>query len=198
MSRSPGSCDVPGPKRRQRRPVSRRWLTWAVAAAGVAILVAIGAVAAGTTSSSDDTDAAVWDLPALGDDGRVRLSDFAGTPVVVNFFASWCTSCRFELPHFAAAADELRGKVSFVGVNALETGDGMAMAREFRLRESGFVLARDTGGTDGNGLHRALGGRGMPITAFYDADGRLVDVAGGALSEDALLQKLRQFYNVEV
>lgn len=161
-------------------------------------MVAVAAVASSSGSGVGHTRAEAFDLPALGSDGRVRLADFRGKPVVVNFFASWCDACEFELPGFAAAADELRGEVVFVGVNSLETGDGMAMAREFRLEESGFVLARDIGGRQSSGLHDALGGRGMPITAFYDARGRLVDVAGGALPEDALRQKLRQLYDVEV
>jgi thiol-disulfide isomerase/thioredoxin len=118
--------------------------------------------------------------------------------VVANFFASWCTSCEFELPGFAKAAQDLKGKVAFVGINSEETGDGMSMARRFHLAESGFVLARDVGGTAGSGLHDALGGRGMPITAFYDAQGRLVDLARGALPEDALRDRLRQLYGVSV
>jgi hypothetical protein len=38
----------------------------------------------------------------------------------------------------------------------------------------------------------------MPITAFYDADGQLVDVAGGALPADALFERLRRLYGVEI
>ena len=38
----------------------------------------------------------------------------------------------------------------------------------------------------------------MPATAFYDARGRLVDFAGGALPEEALRRKLRQLYDLEV
>lgn len=128
----------------------------------------------------------------------MRLADFRGKPVVVNFFASWCDACRFELPGFASAADRLRGKVAFVGVNSLETGSGMRMAREFDLPDSGFVLAKDIKGQQRSGLHDALGGRGMPITAFYDDKGQLIDFAGGALPGDALRQKLQQLYGVDV
>lgn len=128
----------------------------------------------------------------------MRLADFRGTPVVVNFFASWCTSCDFELPGFTKAADALEGQVAFVGVNALETGNWREMAERHQLREHGFVLARDVGGRQGSGLHASLGGRGMPITAFYDADGALVDVASGALPDDALFERLRQLYDVEI
>jgi cytochrome c biogenesis protein CcmG/thiol:disulfide interchange protein DsbE len=173
-------------------------LGWVVAAAVVAIVAGLTILSAGGSGGSGVTDPTRFDLPALGREGRVRLADFRGKPVVANFFASWCTACRFELPGFAAAADKLRGKVVFVGVNSQETGNGLGMAREFELEENGFVLAKDVGGRQRSGLHDKLGGRGMPITAFYDARGRLLHVAGGALPEDALRQALRQLYGVDV
>lgn len=164
----------------------------------MAIVVAVAAVAASGGGGTGTTQPSGFDLPALAGDGRVRLADFRGKPVVVNFFASWCDACEFELPAFASAAEQLGDEVVFVGVNSLETGDGMGMAREFGLEEAGFVLAKDIGGRQASGLHDALGGRGMPVTAFYDARGRLVDFAGGALPEEALRRKLRQLYDVEV
>lgn len=173
-------------------------MTWWLAAAGVAIVLAVAALASASGGATGSTNPTAFDLPALGHEGRVRLADFRGKPVVVNFFASWCDACEFELPGFAAAADVLRGKVSFIGVNSLETGNGMRMARDFKLPESGFVLAKDINGRQASGLHDALGGRGMPITAFYDNRGRLVDFAGGALPDDVLRQKLRQLFGVDV
>lgn len=176
----------------------RRGVRWAMAILGLGLLVGLGLAGFGGESEDGSTDPAAFDLPALGDEGRVRLADFRGQPVVVNFFASWCTSCDFELPHFTAAADALRDEVVFVGVNALETGDWRGMAERHRMAENGFVLARDIGGREGSGLHAALGGRGMPITAFYDADGSLVDVAGGALPETALHERLQVLFGVEI
>lgn len=177
---------------------SRRRLRWAVAAVGVAIVAGLGVMVSSGSDVDGSTDPAAFDLPALGTEGRVRLADFEGTPVVVNFFASWCTACDAELPGFTRAADALRGEVAFVGVNAQETGNWRPMAERHELAQHGFVLARDIGGRQGSGLHAALGGRGMPITAFYDADGQLVDVAGGALPDDALFERLRQLYGVDV
>ncbi len=162
------------------------------------MLVTVATLASGGSAAAGSVKPTAFDLPALGSDARVRLADFRGKPVVVNFFASWCDACEFELPGFAAAADALRGEVVFVGVNSLETGDGGDMAREFRLAESGFVLAKDIKGQQRSGLHDALGGRGMPITAFYDAKGSLLDVAGGALPDDALRQTLRTLYGVSI
>jgi hypothetical protein len=54
----------------------------------------------------------------------------------------------------------------------------------------GWPLASDIGGRNGSGLHEALGGRGMPITAFYDTGGDLLHVDLGALPEPALRQRL--------
>ena len=205
--RSAGSRQVPkkSPRRpasrKQRRPAARRAgnrLTWWLVAAGIAVLVTVATLASGGSTAAGSVKPTEFDLPALGSDARVRLADFRGKPVVVNFFASWCDACEFELPGFAAAADALRGEVVFVGVNSLETGDGGDMAREFGLAESGFVLAKDIKGQQRSGLHDALGGRGMPITAFYDAEGRLLDVAGGALPDDALRQTLRTLYGVSI
>ncbi len=127
---------------------------------------------------------------------RITLAQYRGKPVVVNFFASWCTSCDFELPGYHRVSQALESKVTFVGVNALDHGDGLAMARRFHI--DNWPLARDIGGSDRSGLHDALGGQGMPLTAFYDAQGHLVDRAFGALPEDTLRAKLHQLFDVTV
>ena len=171
--------------------------------AGVAVAIVVAAVvgmfllrpgdsAHPPTTAASSTDPAHFDLPQLGGPGRVRLADFRGRPVVVNFFASWCTACRGELPGFRRVAQEMRGRVGFVGVNSQETGDGLAFARENGI--GSWPLARDVEGTQDSGLHDALGARGLPITAFYDASGRLLTVHLGAFTEEALRAKLQEFY----
>ncbi len=177
-------------RRRQRRA----W--WAAGAAGVLALIGLAVAAGGSAGGgSGDSDPAAFDLPAIQGDERIRLADFAGKPVVVNFFASWCTTCDFELPGFARVSDALRDEVTFVGVNALETGDPMTMPERHGI--TWWPLARDIG-SRGNNLHAALGGRGMPITAFYDADGRLLHVDPGALDEATLRERIRSLYQIEV
>lgn len=147
-----------------------------VAAVGALLLEAVALLALGGDESSGtatgSADPTAFDLPALDGDGRVRLADLSGGPVVVNFFASWCTACDFELPHFAAVSDELRDEVTFVGVNALETDDRFLMPKRHGIEW--WPLAGDIGPR--GDLHAALGGRGMPITAYYGPDGGLVHV----------------------
>ena len=50
----------------------------------------------------------------------VRLSDFRGRPVVLNWYASWCGPCRAEIPDFQRAYKALDGEVVFLGVNLQE------------------------------------------------------------------------------
>lgn len=196
MTRRPAAKTTPP----RRRPA---WLPAVVVGAGVAIVAAVALLSASSAGEKQPavnvTDPARFDLPALVGDDRVRLADFEGTPVVVNFFASWCGPCETELPVFARAARALEGEVAFVAVNSQEVRPpaGLALARRHRLEESGITLARDVGGRAGSLLHDALGS-GMPVNAFYDADGNLLDAVRGALLEERLSEKLRQFYGTDL
>jgi len=187
-------------RRRHQRTVWRRGgiagvVVAVVAAAAIGLTHGTGSGGGGSgAAASASTDPASFALPALNGNGAVRLADFRGEPTVVNFFASWCTACRGELHGFSTISRELKGKVHFVGVNSLETGDGMSMARDFGI--DWWPLARDVDGQQDSGLHDALGGRGMPITAFYDAQGKLLYVNPGALPEDALRARLQALYGV--
>ncbi len=148
----------------------------------------------------DVADPAKFDLPALEGAGRVRLADFDGKPVVVNFFASWCEPCKKELPEFTAAARQLAGKVAFVGVNSKEitAPAGVALARSMGLADAGITLARDVG-AGSSALHDGYEVRNaMPITAFYGADGTLKYVAPGQLTKEKLSARLQEFYGVSL
>ncbi|MGQ0618273.1 MAG: redoxin domain-containing protein [Acidimicrobiia bacterium] len=190
------------PNRRERKAAElarhhrQRRVWWATGALALVALVGLAVVAAGADGGgTGDTEPTAFDLPAIQGEERIRLADHRGKPVVVNFFASWCTSCDFELPGFARVSDELRGTVTFIGVNALETGDPMTMPERHGI--TWWPLARDVG-SRGNDLHAALGGRGMPITAFYDAAGQLLHVDPGTLDETTLRARITDLYQIEV
>ncbi len=172
---------------------SKQWMLLG----GIAVLVIGGllffsfrdAISGG---GSGETAQEEWDLPAYFDsdpDGRVALADFEGTPTVVNFWASWCTTCDAELPDFTELADRLEGKVDFVFVHTSETERGGDMASRHDLEN--YEVANDIKGTRRNGLWRDLGGgQGLPGTAFYDPDGNVVQFTQSAFNINSLQQTL--------
>ncbi len=116
----------------------------------------------------------------------------------MNFFASWCVYCNEELPGFVQVAKATDGTVAFVGVNTSDPGDGAAMARRFDLAGAGFALAKDVGGNPPSQLWSSFGSQGLPVTAFYDATGKLVDFAGGMLTQAELEQRLKTNFGIGV
>lgn len=182
-----------------RRAAARRKQTrLALVAGGVAVVVAVAFLAfRGSSPGTGVTTPTAFSLPALNGTGQVALADYRGKPTVVNFFASWCTACDRELPGFKAEADALKGKVTFIGVDSLETGDKNLMPKRHHLVGSFTALAQDVAGANGSGLHDALGGgNSMPLTAFYDANGTLLDVQRTALEPQVLHDKLASLYHL--
>ena len=185
-----------------RRAADRaRRQTIGVIAAGVVIVVGvIGWAIWQARPEPGDTSARGWDLPAAAndpdDDGRITLAEFRGEPLVVNFFANWCVACDAELPGFARVSDELRGRVRFVGVHSQEDGGTLDLPEEHGV--AWWPIARDINGTlgGGSGLYDNLRRTpGMPITAFYGDDGRVLEVTS-ALSEAQLRDAIARHYGV--
>src|SRR6188768_1186523 len=55
-------------------------------------------------------------------DKQVSLQDFAGKPVVINVWGSWCGPCRAESGKLSAAAKNLGPRVAFLGINVRDPG----------------------------------------------------------------------------
>jgi thiol-disulfide isomerase/thioredoxin len=185
--------------RGRRLPLLLGVVGFLVVAVVAGIAVSQSGDSGGGSGQPGVTDPARFDLPTLDGTGRVRLADFKGKPLVVNFFASWCEPCKKELPDIANASRQLAGKVAFVAANSKEisAGSGVALARNTGLAEAGITLARDIGGQGGSGLHDSYEVRNaMPITAFYDATGTLKNVFPGQMSPDKLSDQLQQLFGV--
>jgi cytochrome c biogenesis protein CcmG/thiol:disulfide interchange protein DsbE len=185
----------------------RKWLI-VIGLVAVAAVVVVGLTQAGgdegsaktaTTLSRAEVTAPLQGQPAklaalharsgeLVDGGLPRidreLRSLRGTPVVVNVWASWCGPCRFEIPFLQRAFREHGTKVAFLGVNSDDAaGNAARMVRELPMPYPSVVDARAN-------LAGKLGARGLPVTVFYDADGKQEYVHQGAypsaekLSED--------------
>lgn len=117
----------------------------------------------------------------------VKLSDFRGTPVVLNWFASWCGPCRGEIPEYQRAQDALGNDVVFLGVNLAEDRD-TAVGFLDSLGAS-FPALLDSDGSIGD--HYRL--QGMPSSIFIDADGVVQAVWTGRVLGSQLSEELGEF-----
>jgi cytochrome c biogenesis protein CcmG, thiol:disulfide interchange protein DsbE len=150
-----------------------------VAGSLVAIaLVASGPAApAGAADAAPDPAAPSFSLPVLGHSGQqVSLADYAGHPLIVNFFASWCEPCQQETPLLARFYHTEHGRVAIVG---LDENDVLGSAVSFTRKEGvsypvGFdpeVIAAS-----------AYGVAALPQTFFLNAKHRIVDRVFGAVT----------------
>lgn len=108
------------------------------------------------------------ELERLDDGGTVRLSDYEGQIVVVNFFASWCLQCVQEHPDLIAAANTLDDRgVQFLGVTYQDRpADSLAFLEE-RGRGDTYEYVHDADGFTAI----KYGLFGIPETFFIDGDG---------------------------
>lgn len=118
------------------------------------------------------------------DGGTVRLEDFRGQPVFLNFWATWCQPCIAEHPILLAGAERYRGRVQFVGV---VYHDETAKIRAFLRRrgEWGPTLLDEDGS-----VAVAYGVYGAPETFFIDRNGVIIDKRTGPVRPDELVRML--------
>ena len=116
----------------------------------------------------------------------VKLSDFRGKPVVLNFWASWCGPCQSEMPHFQKLYEEVGDQVQFVMVNLADAWGDTKASAENLLKKQGytFPVYYDTQGV----LTNLYGISGVPATLFLDEQGAVVAAWSGALTEQYLRQ----------
>lgn len=155
---------------------------------GLAVAVLLVALVGLSLSGTDRLTNEAGALPAAEfarfDGGAVTFDDYAGTPLVVNFWASWCPACVNELPEFQAVHEQIGDEVTFVGIaNADRRADAVALADEVGLT---YTLADDPDGS----LFRSLELIAMPTTLFISADGEIEEVWAGQLTEAALIERV--------
>ena len=126
--------------------------------------------------------AADFTLPLYGG-GSASLSDFAGKTLVLNFWATWCSPCVVELPHFDEVYRQYGEDVAVLAVHShLVTDDveeylaGLDYAMPFALDETGAVIESFGGSTM------------LPHTVVIDAQGIITYNSAGSLSYEELLE----------
>jgi cytochrome c biogenesis protein CcmG/thiol:disulfide interchange protein DsbE len=120
------------------------------------------------------------------DGDPVRLADFAGHPVWIVFWATWCTPCQEEAADIVAAFHAHQG--DGLQVLAIDVQEPAASVRQFvTARGLDYRVALDSTAA----VQEAYGGWGLPVHFFLDAAGTIRDRYFGQLTRDGMEQRLR-------
>ena len=122
------------------------------------------------------------------DGNPVKLSDFTGKPVVVNFWATWCNPCTTELPEFEAAA-KANPDIQFMMVNVTDGRDETPEKVMAFIEKHGYTF--DVYYDHGLTVTNMLQLRGFPTTYFIDAQGVVVNSYLGMMDTETLEQGLQ-------
>jgi cytochrome c biogenesis protein CcmG/thiol:disulfide interchange protein DsbE len=152
----------------------------------VVVVLAVGGITWAVVAGSDDggsssavvPDGVVTGGPRVGDrapdftlktfDGKtVSLSDYAGKPVVLNFWASFCIPCREEFPLFRKQLADHPGEFVVLGVDAKDIeSDAKAFAKE---KKATWPIVVDSS----NDVAQAYGVGALPQTFFIKPNGKV-------------------------
>jgi cytochrome c biogenesis protein CcmG/thiol:disulfide interchange protein DsbE len=145
-------------------------LTWSASVLAVAVaLLAIGAASGGPAKHAPPPRAPEFTLSALGHPGQhISLARYAGHPLILNFFASWCEPCQRETPLIARFSRSHRS-VIIVGIDVNDSNAaGLAFARKMGVAYP--VAADPTPMT----MALSYGVTALPHTFFLNAQHRIV------------------------
>jgi len=111
----------------------------------------------------------------------VRLADYRGRPMLINFWATWCPPCLEEIPYFVELADKYRDDgLVILGISTDDTADQIRpYAEELKMNYPVLV------GLGEPGVERAFGAMwAIPVTIFVKKDGTMCKKHQGTQSKE--------------
>ncbi|WP_397536662.1 peroxiredoxin family protein [Rummeliibacillus pycnus] len=145
-----------------------------------------------STNQKEDTTSQVeyvapdFELKTLEGE-TVRLSDYVGKKVIINFWATWCPPCNEEVPHMQKVYEEYKNQgVEILAVNVTNKDKGKEAVAQF-VKKHGltFEVLLDEEGLVGS-TYQVLT---LPTTYMIDTKGNMVDIIEGPMNE-ALMKTL--------
>ncbi len=121
------------------------------------------------------------------------VSELKGKPVVLNFWATWCAPCKFEMPALESVYQKYKDKGLVVLAVDIKTDNGEAAVRKYQqeLGMSFPIVMDSTGETENNYRVRAY-----PTSFFIGKDGKLREVKRGAfMSADQIAASVDKIVN---
>ena len=133
-----------------------------------ALVLALAAAAA--LAVNEGEKAPDFTLPAIDGGSQVKLSDFRGKVVLVDFWATWCAPCIGALPEMQDLARKMKGQpFAIVGVDT--DGDDLRLRAFLARHPSEWPQVRDR---SGKLARETYGVRGYPTYLVLDREGRIV------------------------
>lgn len=122
---------------------------------------------------------------------EVRLADYRGKPLVINFWATWCIPCQREMPQLVALASQYRESgVAILGISVDDGPDEMkAFAKQFGVTYPLLVGRDDVPAAESIGYTGLL-----PTTIFVSASGRVRGRLIGGASDDVFHQQINALF----
>ena len=138
-------------------------------------------------------DPSLADVHALDfvtlDEQPAAFSGYAGCPLIVNFFASWCVPCITEMPDFERFWNEHGTQVAVLGLAANDRlEDAIAT-----VAERGVTYPT---GLDEGELFIDFGGLGMPTTVFVSPEGQILETHSGLLTLDDITTRAQEHFGI--
>ena len=123
--------------------------------------------------------------------GTLRLSQLAGRPLVLNFWARYCPPCWSEMPQLQQFYEDYGGEVELLGLDIGEY-TGLGGRKDSSGLLASLQVTYPAGFTDHRGIVADYGVRAMPTTIFITADGRVFTAWSGAISYEMTAEIVKE------
>jgi peroxiredoxin len=161
------------------RKIIKIWLT---------IVILAITLAAGCAKSQPEEGIAAPDFQLKSLDGpTLTLSALRGRPVLLNFWATWCGPCRYEMPFLHQLSSDPKWQARGLVMLAVNLQESEVTVRQFMADNAlSFTVLLDTAGEAGRLYNIAS----IPTTYIIDKDGIIKDVRIGAFSNKVQIEQM--------
>lgn len=168
--------------------VTKPWVARWAAALGLAATLTVWPMGCGAPAGQPDPNFAytLKDMNGV----EVNLADYRGRPLLINFWATWCTPCRHEIPAFVELVDKYKAQnFTVLGISVDDKPEDLIpFAAEFKMNYPVLV------GLGHDDLQEHYGAYSLPVSWFIRADGTVDYKHTGTQSKDWFEGRVKRLF----